>query len=166
MGVEAVAGPGSAAQVVEDRRLAVGWNDHIGVVDRPPVVAIPLEHRRRHQRYGWTGFTPELDVGKAAEESEIHLAVSQLIERLAGDEPDRLAERIAHPGSDEMVGRPDARSEKCGEDQLGRLAHPSTAAAGPPGNRRSARPVLLIRIRPDERAACANPARAACPFLP
>src|SRR5438132_7195840 len=126
MGVEAVAGPGSATQVVEDRRLAVHRNDHVGVVDRPPIVAIPLEHRRRHQRYGWTGFPPELDVGETAEESEIHLAVSQLIERLAGDEPDWLAERIAHPGSDEMIGRPDARSEKCGEDQLGRLAHGST----------------------------------------
>src|SRR5207302_6143260 len=113
---------------LEDRGLAVHRNDHVGVVDRPPVVAIPLEHRRRHQRYWWTGFPPELDVGETAEESEIHLAVSQLVERLAGDEPDRLAERIAHPGSDEMVGRPDARSEKCGEDQLGRLAHGSMRA--------------------------------------
>ena len=43
---------------------------------------------------------------KAAKEGKVHLAVSQLIERLAGDEPVRLAELIAHPGGDEMVGRP------------------------------------------------------------
>src|SRR5438309_11056698 len=99
MGVEAVAGPGSATQVVEDRRPAVHWNDHVGVVDRPPVVAIALEHGRRHQRYGWIGFPPELDVGEAAEESATHLGVSQLSERVAGDEPDWPAERVGHPGS-------------------------------------------------------------------
>src|SRR5438105_12207541 len=147
MGVEAVAGPGSAAQVVEDRRLAFHRNDHVGVVDRPPVVAITLKHGRRHQRYGWTGFPPELDVGETAEESEIDLAVSQLIERLAGDEPDRLAERIAHPGSDEMVGRPDARSEKCGEDQLGRLAHGSTPSRRVPGTGRWSGSGLALGMR-------------------
>jgi hypothetical protein len=53
-----------------------------------------------------------------------------LIQGLAGHEPDWLMERVADPGGDKLIGRPDGWGEKGGEDQLGRLADRSTARAG------------------------------------
>src|SRR5919108_2992049 len=88
--VEAIAGPGSAAQLLECRDRAGRRHDDVREVDRPALVAVALQHRSCHQGNRGLRLPPEADIGKATDEGEVPLTFSELVERLASDQFSRL----------------------------------------------------------------------------
>jgi hypothetical protein len=129
MRVEPVAGPGSGTQLLERGHRAVRGHDDVGEVDWAAFVAGSLEYWSGYQGNRRTRLTPESHIWQTAKKGEVGLAATELVQGLAGHEPDWLTECVANPGGDELISRPDGWGEKGGEDQLGRLADRSTARA-------------------------------------
>jgi hypothetical protein len=124
VGRRLVVGPRAAPQFLQGPDRAVAPDDHVGVVDGPPAIAVASQDRgsQRLDRSGAAGGQP--DVRQPTDHPQVGLAPLELVEGGADHQLDRTAQTLADPVGQEPVHRHHVGS------QVGREPQRRTAKTG------------------------------------